>query len=157
DFKLLVCWMAAALRPAGPYPLLGIHGDRGAAKSTLTRVIRRVIDPQTAALLGEPRSPPDLMVTALNSLLVAYGDVSTVPKWLSDSLCRLSTGGGFATRALYSNEERHVMHAQRPIIMNGIDEFVHRGDLIDRSVFLHLPAITPAKRREEEEFWESFG
>jgi hypothetical protein len=71
-------------------------------------------------------------------------------------LCRLATGGGFATRALYSNEERDVIYAQRPIILSGIDEFVRRGDLADRGVFLHLPPIIPSKRRAEVEFWATF-
>ena len=45
DFLLLIGWMAAALRPAGPYPILVIHGEQGSAKSTLAKVIRQLIDP----------------------------------------------------------------------------------------------------------------
>jgi hypothetical protein len=156
DFVLLVGWMAAALRPAGPYPILVIHGEQGSAKSTLARVIRQLIDPQTSPLLAEPRSTRDLMVTAVNGWLLAYDNVSTLGNWLSDSLCRLASGGGFAARALFSNNERSVIHAQRPVILNGIDDFVHRGDLADRAVFLHLPRIAPDARREEAEFWSSF-
>jgi hypothetical protein len=65
-------------------------------------------------------------------------------------------GGGFATRALYSNDERSVIHAQRPVILNGIADFVRRGDLIDRTVFLHLLPILPNSRRSENEYWKSF-
>ena len=61
--------MAAALRPVGPYPILVIHGEQGSAKSTLARIIRQLIDPQTAPLLAEPRSTRDLMVTAVNGWL----------------------------------------------------------------------------------------
>ena len=56
DFRLLVAWMAAALRPVGPYPILVIYGEQGSAKSTLARIIRSMIDPQDAALLSEPGS-----------------------------------------------------------------------------------------------------
>jgi hypothetical protein len=156
DFQLLVCWMAFALRPVGPYPVLVLHGNQATAKSTLVTVIRQLIDPQTAPHLAESRSTRDLMVTALNGWLLAFDNLSTLPNWLSDSLCRLATGGGFATRALFSNEERDVIYAQRPIILSGIDEFVRRGDLADRGVFLHLPAIIPSKRRVEAEFWGAF-
>ena len=156
DFLLLIGWMAAALRPAGPYPILVIHGEQGSAKSTLAKVIRQLIDPQTSPLLAEPRSTRDLMVTAVNGWLLAYDNVSTLGNWLSDSLCRLATGGGFAARALFSNDERNVIHAQKPVILNGIDEFVHKGDLADRAVFLHLSSIAPDARREEAEFWSSF-
>jgi hypothetical protein len=156
DFRLLIGWMAAAIRPAGPYPILIVHGEQGSAKSTLVRVVRQLIDPQAAALFAEPRSTRDLMVTAVNGWLVAYDNVSVLPSWLSDSLCRLASGGGFAARALFSNDERNVIYAQRPIILNGIDEFVNKGDLADRGVFLQLPAIAPGARREEAEFWEAF-
>ena len=33
--------------------------------------------------------------------------------WLSDALCRLATGGGFATRELYSNEDEVIFDALR--------------------------------------------
>ena len=111
-FVLLIGWMAAALRPAGPYPVLVIHGEQGSAKSTLVKVIRQLIDPQTSPLLAEPRSTRDLMVTAVNGWLLAYDNVSTLGSWLSDSLCRLASGGGFAARALFSNDERNVIHAR---------------------------------------------
>ena len=42
------------------------------------------------------------------------------------------------------------------LILNGIDDFVSRGDLIDRSVFLHLAPVHPADRRTESELWSSF-
>ena len=58
--------------------------------------------------------------------------------------------------ALFSDDERHVIHAQRPVILNGIDEFVQRDDLADRCVFLHLPPIDAASRRAEAEFWRAF-
>ena len=96
DFRLLVVWMAAALRPVGPYPLLALYGEQGSAKSTLARVIRLLIDPQDAPLLSEPGSTRDLMVTAVNGWLLAYDNVSIIRPWLSDGLCRLATGGGFA-------------------------------------------------------------
>jgi len=42
------------------------------------------------------------------------------------------------------------------VILNGIEDFVRRGDLTDRTVFLHLPPILPTTRRAEDEFWSSF-
>jgi hypothetical protein len=156
DFRLLVCWMAFALRPVGPYPVLVLHGNQATAKSSLVTVIRQLIDPQTAPHLAESRSTGDLMITAVNGWLLAFDNLSSLPNWLSDSLCRLASGSGFATRALFSNEERHIIYAQRPIILSGIDEFVRRGDLADRAVFLHLPLIIDSQRREEVEFWGTF-
>jgi hypothetical protein len=147
DFRLMVAWLTAALRPVGPYPILAIHGEQGSAKSTLARILRLLIDPQSAPLLIPPKSTRDLMVTAVNGWLLAYDNISAIPAWLSDSLCQLVFGGGLAGRALFSNEERSVIHAQRPVILDGIEDFVRRGALTDRTVFLHLPPIDPTARR----------
>jgi hypothetical protein len=156
DFRLLVGWMAAALAPEGPYPILAIHGEQGSSKSTLARIVRLLVDPQVSPVLAQPRSTRDLMVTAFGGWLLVFDNISTVPDWFSDGLCRLATGGGFAGRALFSDTERSVIHAQRPVILNGIDDFVRRDDLADRCVFLHLPPICPTSRRSEVEFWRSF-
>ncbi len=156
DFRLLVAWMAAAHRPVGPYPVLVIHGEQGSAKSTLTRIIRKLIDPQAAPLLAEPESTRDLMVTALNGWLLAFDNISSLSNRMSDSLCRLATGGGFASRRLNSNDERHCVYAERPIILNGIDDVVRRSDLVDRILSLNPPPITATQRRSEDEFWMAF-
>src|SRR5262249_43903255 len=52
--------------------------------------------------------------------------------------------------------EGSVIHVQRPVLLNGIDEFVGRSDLGDRSIFLDLPPIARANRLCENEFWQSF-
>ena len=51
-FRLFVAWLAAALRPTGPYPPLVIQGEQGSAKSTLARVARLLIDPHSAPTSG---------------------------------------------------------------------------------------------------------
>ncbi len=156
DFRLLTVWMIAALRPVGPYPVLVLHGEQGSAKSTLTRIIAQLIDPQAAPLLAEPESTRDLMVSAFNGWLLAFDNISTLSNRLSDAICRVATGGGFASRKLNANDERHVIHAERPIVLNGIDEFARRSDLVDRMLPFDLPPIEPSQRQPQEEFWAAF-
>jgi hypothetical protein len=81
--------------------------------------------------------------------------VSTLSDWLSDALCSLATGGGFATRALYTDEDEVLFDATRPVILNGV-EFATRSDLADRAIFLKLLPIPNSRRRTEEELWASF-
>jgi Toprim domain len=49
DFVLVVSWLHAVLRGRGPYPVLVVAGEQGTAKSTFTRILRALIDPNTAA------------------------------------------------------------------------------------------------------------
>jgi hypothetical protein len=156
DFRLLITWLTAALLPIGPHPILVLQGEQGSAKSTLAKLLRLLIDPQACPLLALPKSTRDLVATADNGWLLAYDNISTIPTWLSDSFCQLVFGLGFASRTLFTNNDRSVVHARRPVILNGIEEFVTRGDLRDRSVFLHLPRIAPAVRLAEGEFWQAF-
>jgi hypothetical protein len=83
-------------------------------------------------------------------------NLSRIPPWLSDALCRLATGGGFATRELYTDAEEALFDAQRPVILNGIEELATRGDLLDRALILYLPALSEEKRQSESNLWSEF-
>ncbi|MGA9996644.1 MAG: DUF3854 domain-containing protein [Pyrinomonadaceae bacterium] len=156
DWPLLISWLAAAFRPDHPFPVLVLHGEQGSAKSTVSKMLRNLIDPNIAPLRSEQRDERDLMIAATNGWIVALDNLSRLPVWLSDALCRLSTGGGFATRTLYENDEETLFMAMRPIILNGIEELATRSDLLDRSLIIHLPAISPDKRKTEAEVWQEF-
>jgi hypothetical protein len=156
DWILLCAWLVQAIRPRGPYPIGVLQGEQGSAKSTAARVLRSLIDPNVASLRSEPRSEHDLMIAATNGWCVALDNLSNIPVWLSDALCRLATGGGFATRELYSDSDEVLFDAQRPVLINGIEELAARGDLLDRSIITYLPQIPDEQRRPEEEFWVEF-
>src|SRR5262245_38472691 len=156
QWALLVAWLLAALRPAGPYPLLNLNSEHGSGKTTTGEVLRRLIDPNSAMLRAEPRDVRDVMIAATNSWMVAFDNLSELQPWLSDCLCRLSTGGGFSTRELYTDMDEMIFSAQRPVLLNGIEEIVTRGDLLDRSLLLDLPPISEDCRRPAGEFWREF-
>jgi hypothetical protein len=156
DWRLLVGWLVAAFRPQGPDPILVLHGEQGSAKSTTARVLRSLIDPNTAGLRSEPRGPRDLMVAAHHSWIIALDHLSHLGPWLSDALSRLSTDGGFGPRARFSDQDETLFDAQRPCVLKGIEELATRGDLLDRSVILSLPSILPGQRRPERAFWQRF-
>ena len=90
DWPLVLGWLVAALRPMGPYPVLALHGEQGSAKTTVARVLRAIVDPNVAPVRCEPREPRDLAIAANNGWVVATDNLSHVPGWLSDALCRLS-------------------------------------------------------------------
>lgn len=156
DWCLAVGWLVQALRPKGPYPVMVLHGEQGSAKSTTARMLRDLIDPNTASLRTEPRDARDLIIAGTNGWVVSLDNMSHIQPWLSDALCRLATGGGFATRELYSDAGEILFEAQRPIILNGIEELATRGDLLDRAIILYLPTIPEEQRRPEAEVWRDF-
>jgi len=156
DWLLLLAWLLAALRPNGPFPVLGIHGEQGSAKSTACRMLRGLVDPNKADLRSGPRNEQDLVIASSNGWVVALENLSKIPDWLSDALCRLSTGGGFGTRKLYSDGEEKLFSAKRPMMLNGITELATPPDLLDRSILISLPRIPDDKRRSEAGLWREF-
>lgn len=156
DFCLVISFLLSALRGRGPYPMLALLGEAGVAKSTLLRIVKALVDPNKADLRSPPRENRDLFIAANNSYVIAFDNLSALPDWLSDTLCRLATGGGFATRELYTDEEEKLFDAMRPVSLNAIENVVVRGDLADRSIFLMLATIPDDRRRPEEEFWAAF-
>lgn len=156
DWALVLGWLVQAISPRGPYPILVIHGEQGSAKSTTERVLRLLVDPNQAPIRNQPRDEHDLIVAATNSWIIALDNMSRLPQWLSDAFCRLATGGGSATRELYSDQDEVLFDGQRPIIINGIEELATSGDLLDRSIILYLPRIPDETRELESEFWPNF-
>jgi hypothetical protein len=153
---LYLTWVTACMRPRGPYVVLGINGEQGSAKSSASRVARRLIDPNRAPLRRPPKNDHDLMIAATSGWMVAFDNVSGLSPAQSDSFCTLATGGGFGTRALYTDDEEKLFDAQRPILLNGIDDLATRPDLLDRSILLTLDAIPRGKRKAEARFWKDF-
>jgi hypothetical protein len=156
DLVLLTSWLLAALRPGGPYPLMVTAGEQGSAKTVLAKMLRALVDPNAAPARTLPREERDLFIAANNGHVLAFDNLSAVPPWLSDTLCRLASGGSFAVRQLYTDQDEVLFEAARPVILNGIEDVVTRPDLADRALFLTLPYLSEAKRRPEQELWQDF-
>ena len=156
DWLLLLAWLTSAMRPQGPFAVLIVEGEQGSAKSTTARFLRSLIDPHVSLLRTEPRDDRDLMISANNSWLLAYDNISRLTNWLSDGLCRIATGGGYATRELFTNDAEVFFDAKRPILLNGIVDVATRPDLLDRSIIMNLPVIPDESRRQEEDIQDGF-
>jgi primase-polymerase (primpol)-like protein len=155
-WRLLVAWLIAALLPKGPFPVLCLNGQQGSGKSTKARLLKLLVDPNSAPLRSEPRDPRDLIIAATNSWVVSFDNLSHLKPWLSDALCRLATGGGFSTRQLYSDADEMIFDAMRPAVLNGIEDLATRGDLLERALILTLEPISDRQRRTEGDFWREF-
>lgn len=139
-----------------PYPILSIVGQQGSSKSTTSKVISKLIDPNETPVNAKPRDERDLFIMALNSHLLIFDNLSGISHQTSDTFCRLSTGTGFRTRQLYSDAEEKMIYSANPIIGNGIDSMGARGDLISRMIQIYLPVIPANERLTEDEFWYEF-
>ncbi len=157
DFKLIVAWLTAALwGKASSYPVLMLSGEQGSGKSTMAKLLRSLVDPAAVDLATPPNDDRSLFVMASNTHVMSLDNMSKIDGRLSDAICRLATGAGFATRKLHTNNKMNWFAGARPIIVNGIPNLIARADLADRCLNIRLHGIDDSQRRPEDEFWRAW-
>jgi hypothetical protein len=149
-------WLLASIRPVGPYPILALTGEQGTAKSTTAKMLRTLVDPHVNLVRAPPKTVHDLYVMAANNWMLAFDNLSYLSEDVADAMCRLSTGGGFGLRALYTNDDEYIFDGQRPQQMNSIADVATRPDVLDRTVGVQLEMIPDNERKLEKEVWAAF-
>ena len=145
-----------AFHPHGPYFVLNVVGEQGTAKSCGARIVRQLVDPNENPLRSPPKEERDLLAQAASNRCVALDNLSSLPAWLSDALCRLATGGGHSARTLYTDLEEISVAVKRPVILNGIEDVATRPDLAERVLQIELETIPEHKRIAEKDLWREF-
>ncbi len=153
---LVLAFLINCLRPDGPYFCMLVEGEQGSGKSLLCAMIKKIIDPSSVEKMRLPDSEQNLMIQAKDYYLLVFDNVSGMKADISDALCVLSTGGGMTFRKLYTDAERQVFNQVRAFIINGIGEFVHRPDLIERALLLSLPSMPEGARKTEARIFQEF-
>ena len=156
DRLLVQVYLVTCLVPNMPHPIPVISGQKGAAKSTLSRVLRRLVDPAHEELLSLPNDPNELALLLARNYLPAFDNLDGIQPWQSDMLCRASTGGGITKRKLYTDDEEVVLSFRRCVVLNGIQPGITRPDLLERALPFHLERMGPTQRKEERTFWATF-
>ena len=154
DRLLVLAWMLESFRADTPKPILALNGTQGSAKSSTQDKIRQLIDNNSVNLRSAPKSVEDVFVSAGCGWLVSYENLSHVTPSIQDAFCTLATGGGFAARKLYSNNEENVIDVKRPIICNSIPSVLTAQDVTDRAITLELPRIAYREESEINAAWD---
>ena len=148
-FALVKGFLISTLRPNLPFAFLVLNGEHGSAKTSTMSALKNIVDPGKGCKRSFPREIRDLAIAARNGWLLDFDNVSHIPDWMSDALCRLSTGGGFSTRELRTDSDEIIFDYQRPVMLTGIGDFVTRPDLLDRCIVVQLPVMPDKKRLQE--------
>lgn len=156
DFRVAVAWLLTTLRAAGPFPILYLTGPQGSAKSTTTRLLKTVLDPDSATLRRPSATEEDLFVSAQTSHVLAFDNISQISDQISDALCRIATGGTFSRRKRFTDTQEVRLTASRPILLNGIVDAAGRPDLADRLFRLELRRPTEEERVCEHSLHAAF-
>ncbi|WP_329036142.1 ATP-binding protein [Streptomyces sp. NBC_01725] len=155
-FRQLVAWLVAAWIPDIPHPALVCKGEQGTGKSKAAQLFINLIDPSPAAKRSQPRDEKAWSRQAFSSWALCLDNVSTIPPWLSDTLCKAVTGDGVVDRALYTDDDVVVLTFKRVLALTTIDAGALAGDLAERVLLLDLQLIGSDRRRSEEELDATF-
>lgn len=151
---LVLAWIAECFRPDTPSPVIEFIGEQGTAKSTTQKAIRGLTDPNACDLRSMAKTPDDIFIAAGANWIVSYENVSHLSAPMQDALCVIATGGGHATRKLYTNSEEAVISVKRSVMINGIAATVTAQDLVDRAVSVELPSLST--REESTVLWREY-
>lgn len=156
DWLLLIAVIVHAFIPNIPHAIPIFYGDKGAAKTTTQRVIRKLIDPAIRDTMTLPNDKNELALMLMTNYAPCFDNLDGLSPWQSDMLCQAATGGGISKRELYTDTEEVILSFLRCPMLNGINCVASRDDLLDRSVLFRLERIDEEERKTETEFWQEF-
>ncbi|MFW0774368.1 hypothetical protein ACLRGI_14485 [Paenarthrobacter nitroguajacolicus] len=152
DRALIIGWLVAAHILVGlPCPILAILGEQGTAKTTSARRLFSLIDPTSAIVRRPPQDSDSFLHAVHHSRGCVFDNLSSIPRWLSDSMCRFVTGEADVDRSLYTDGDARVIEVQGVMGFTSIDVGALAGDLAERCVWGDLKVILASQRRSERE------
>ena len=155
-FNLLVVYLVSCFIPNIPKVVLPVTGERGASKSTILRILRKLVDPAQKELLTFPYDINELALILYKNYMPAFDNMSNLNERQSDMLCCAATGGGIVKRRLYTDDEEVILSYLRCVTLNGINQVAIKPDLLDRSIPIDLCRIDEDHRLAEKDFWANF-
>ncbi len=143
DYLLFTSFLVNAYHPTGPYFHLLLIGEKGSAKSSVARLIQKLLHPSSSSLKGPPKDEDNLVIEAYHNRIVMIDNENDLGKWLGNALCRLATGTGMSSRSLYTNRDQMAFKVARPALVTAHIVPSSQTDLIERSIIVNLERPTP--------------
>lgn len=137
-------WLISAMSPDAPggFFMLNVRGAHGTGKSNILRMLQRAFDPGVE-LRDAFSKPDDLTAAAQDCHVLSYDNVSgTLNAEKSDALCRVLLGGNDTSRTFYQKRHETVLPVKNPVLLDGIDSSIVKGDLQSRTLVIETEPMT---------------
>lgn len=153
---LLKVYIISTIIPDIDHVILTTYGPKGAAKSFLLELVKKLIDPTKPILLTLHRNVDQFIQQNNHNYMNFYDNVKHISSWISDEICKAVTGIGQTKRQLYTDDEDIVYEHKRCLGLNGINVALTESDALDRSLFIELEEIDEDVRKKEGDLWKEF-
>ena len=100
---LFMVYLVTCFVPDIAHPIPVFHGEKGAAKSTTLRLLRKLVDPAKQELLVLPKSQSELIQVIAHNYMPAFDNLEKLSTNISDLMCCAVTGG-----SLHKRKHRYV-------------------------------------------------
>lgn len=156
DYKLFLILLITSFIEDISHPLLIINGSQGSAKSTLTRIYKKIVDPTIVEISAMPHKKEDLTLQLEHEYTCCFDNLVSIKNDVSNIMCMAITGGAHAKRKLYTNSDMVIYSFRRCIVLNGISWLSSQSDLLDRSIIVNLDRIKDQDRKTDEKIFNGF-
>ncbi len=153
---LLLVFVISCFIPDFAHVVPIIYGPQGSAKSMLSKLLRKVIDPSLIEVLSFPKNDAELAQALSHNWFLPFDNVSYISHSTSDIICKAVTGSGFTKRELYTDDEDIIYAIKRIISLNGINLVATKPDLLERGILIQLERIPENERKQEKILLDEF-
>lgn len=156
DFTLFVIYVVQAFSRYSSHFAAILSSSKGTGKTTLTKVMRALIDPSETGASLLPSNEGDLKNMLANCYMVAFDNTAALSTNVSNILCAAITGSKEAKRKLYTDCDQIILNLHNLVVLNGIDIVPYKSDLAERSLLFELQPISKEQRKTDNDFWNAF-
>ena len=144
----------ASLVPNISHALVLLQSEKGSGKSTLTQMIKAIVDPGSPYPLQ--LDPKELVLNLNSNYLANFDNLSYISPSISDVFCRAVTGATSNKRKLYADTRMITIEYKNCVLLNGINLGTLKDDLLDRSILIVLKKPKSKEMMSDTEYWGSF-
>lgn len=163
DFCLIIAWLLIALKANSMIdaPILWIKGKRSSGKSTSTKFLKRLIDPDISNMLQQSVNARFFSAALTNRYVLAIDNVLNVTPRLNDMLCRAVTDQ--KSRIVQDQDKcKYYSHficnicRHNNIIVNSLDTASKSSELQERCFTVKTCDLNKDNRMANEELESLF-
>ena len=151
------CLIPARFLPNVPVPCDIIHGAENSGKSTATRFLTTITDPNITPILSLKTDDLEQVKLQLSQRWhIGFDNTTWLPQELSDTLCQYITGGYDIARQLYTDSDIKVKRLFGRATLNGRPAVASASDLMRRSKLQEQISLEKDTVIDEKELQERF-
>ncbi len=150
DWQMVLTWITGCLHPGLVMPMLCLIGPQGSGKTTLARILRRLIDPSTADVMALPAESEMTRILHEHALPI-FDNIGRLRPEQANMLCRSVTGVARAKVRAGTAPAR----LRRPMILTALEAPSAAPDWLDRALLLEMKPMDDRRREPESALWQA--